>query len=103
MAGERGLFARNLQTGKAAWREECIELPGKSQVIGRGFLAGGCYYLPSTWNEIVKFDLSAGRIADRFPTKTPLGNLTAVSNLLISSTGDSIQVFNPALVPSPKK
>ena len=103
LAGERGLFARNLRTGKAAWREECIELPGKSQVIGRGFLAGGCYYLPSTWNEVVKFDLGAGRIADRFPTKSLLGNLTAAGNLLISHTGDAIQVFDAAKEPSPKK
>ena len=103
LAGERGLFARNLQTGKAAWRVECIELPGKSQVIGRGFLAGGYYYLPTTWNEVVKFDLHAGRIAERSPTKNPLGNLTAADNLLISHTGDAIQVFGTAVVEEPKK
>ncbi len=99
LAGERGLYARNLETGKSAWREECIELPGKSQIIGRGFLAGGYYYLPSTWNEVVKFDLNAGRIAARFPAKNPLGNLTAVNNLIVSHTGDSIQVFGAAEEP----
>jgi outer membrane protein assembly factor BamB len=96
LAGERGLFARNLRTGKAAWRAECLELPGKSQAIGRGLLAGQYYYLPSTWNELVKFDLNAGRIAERFPHKNPLGNLTAAGNLLISHTGNAIQVFDAA-------
>ncbi|MCC6126563.1 MAG: PQQ-binding-like beta-propeller repeat protein [Pirellulales bacterium] len=96
LAGERGLFARNLRTGKAAWPEECVELPGKSQIIGRGFIAGQYYYLPSTWNELVKFDLDAGRIAERFPNKNPLGNLTPAGNLLISHTGNAIQVFDPA-------
>jgi outer membrane protein assembly factor BamB len=95
LAGHRGLYSRNVQTGKAAWPNECIELPGKSQIIGRGFLVGDYYYLPSTLNEVVKFDLRAGRIAERSHTKYPLGNLTAVSNLLISHTGDSIQVYGP--------
>lgn len=93
LAGERGLFSRSLQSGKPAWRDECIELPGKSQVIGRGFMAGGFYYLPSTWNEVVKFDLRAGKIAERSPTKNPLGNITAANNRLVSHTGDAIQVF----------
>jgi hypothetical protein len=106
LAGKRGLGAKNLQNGKPAWREEFVELPGKSQLIGRGFLAGGYCYLPSTWNEIVKFDLQSGRIAERFPTKNSLGNLTAAQNLLISHTGDALQVFGSgkegtsALVPT---
>jgi outer membrane protein assembly factor BamB len=93
LAGERGLFARNLQTGKSAWRDEGIELPGKSQVIGRGFMAGGFYYVPTTWNEVVKFDVHAGKIAERSPTKNPLGNITAANNRLISHTGNAIQVY----------
>ena len=103
LAGERGLFARNLQTGKAAWREESAELPGKAKIIGRGFAAGGCYYLPTTWSEVVKFDLQSGRIVDRFPTKSRLGNLTAAGDLLISNTGDSVQVFGAEESPAQKK
>jgi hypothetical protein len=93
LVGERGIFGRNLQTGKSPWRDECIELPGKSQVIGRGFMAGGFCYLPTTWNEVVKFDLRAGKIAERSATKNPLGNITAADDRLISHTGNAIQVF----------
>lgn len=103
LASPRGLSARIVQTGKSAWREEKVNLPGISQIIGRGFLVGDYYYLPDTLNEIVKFDLRAGRIAERYHTKNPLGNLTAVSNLIISHTGESIQVFGPEPEPSPKK
>jgi hypothetical protein len=94
LSGGQKLYAQNLQTGRPAWREAAIDLPGKAQCGGRGFLAGKYFYLPTTWNEIIQFDVDAGRIAERFSMKTNLGNLTAVENLLISQTGESVQVFN---------
>jgi outer membrane protein assembly factor BamB len=94
LSGGQKLYAQNLQTGRPAWRDAAVDLPGKAQCGGRGFLAGKYFYLPTTWNEIIQFDVDAGRIVERFPMKTNLGNLTAVENLLISQTGESVQVFN---------
>jgi outer membrane protein assembly factor BamB len=102
LAGERGLFARNLQSGKAAWQKDCIELPGKAQIVGQGFLAGNFYFAPSSWDELVKFDLHKGQIAARFPAKGQLGNLTAAHDRIVSQTGDTIRAFTSTKEPIPQ-
>jgi outer membrane protein assembly factor BamB len=103
LAGEQGLYARNLQNGKSAWREERVEIPGKALLAGRGILAGNYYYLPSSTRELVTVDLRAGRVVGQIPTKGELGNLTAVRNLLFSHPGDSIQAFSALEEQRPQK
>jgi outer membrane protein assembly factor BamB len=103
LAGEGGLYSRNLQNGKPAWRDDRVELPGKSLLAGRGILVDNFYYLPSTTRELVKIDLHAGRVVEQIPTKVELGNLTAVRNLLFSHAGDSIQAFSAPEQQRPKK
>ncbi|NQT37308.1 MAG: PQQ-like beta-propeller repeat protein [Planctomycetes bacterium] len=95
VVGTRGMSAYSLTTGKPAWREMWVELPEGSRPSGRGFLAGRFYYLPTTSSEIVKFDVTDGRIAKRIAMKTPPGNLVGAGDLLLSQSADAVEAFAP--------
>ncbi len=96
VVGTRGLSAYSLTTGKPAWEEMWLELPEGAPASGRGFLAGRFYYLPTTLPEIVKFDVTDGRVVDRISMKTALGNLIGAGDLLLSQSADAVEAFAPS-------
>jgi outer membrane protein assembly factor BamB len=63
-----------------------LDLPGKSQVCGRGVRKEGAYYLPTTIQEVIKIDLEKGSILEQVKMDQPLGNLVSVGDRLVSSS-----------------
>ncbi len=67
--------------------------PGQElQASGRGFLAGDCYYLPTT-SQLVQIDLGSGRIVRALPTQEPLGNLICYRDQVLSLGPESLTTY----------
>jgi len=93
VVGDGSLSAWHLGTGKPAWQELAVTLPGDAKVAGRGFLAGDHYYLPATMSEILKIHVAGGRIVEHLPLKHSPGNLVALGPLLISQSPEAVEAF----------
>ncbi len=80
MVGQKDIQAISLRDGKLAWT---CDLPA-GLPSGRGMLSGGHYYLPTTANRLLKFDLKKGDLIENVETDLTLGNLIAFQDQIIS-------------------
>ncbi|HTI49817.1 MAG TPA: PQQ-binding-like beta-propeller repeat protein, partial [Planctomycetaceae bacterium] len=91
VVGRTFVQALRLADGKPAWSEPAtIPVPS-----GRGYLAGGRYYLPLSTAEVATIDLRDGRIVSRsrsISDRVP-GNLIGVGGSVVSQGADFIEAF----------
>ena len=73
-----------------------VALPAGALASGRGFLSDGHYFLPLTTGEIVKIDLSNGKIVERIRLRDGLvpGNLICYRDQIVSQGADALTVFH---------
>ena len=93
LVGEKELAALNLADGSAAWPEPRLALPPDAKPSGRGFRAGGFYYLPTDNSEIIKLNLADGQLVERIKTPSVPGNLIGFKNRLIWQSIEGICQF----------
>lgn len=91
LVGKNRITALKLTDGTPAWSAP-IKLEGELP-SGRGFLAGGDYYLPTTYSEILKIDLAQGQIVSRGATDRILGNLVCYQDQLVSQNYDGLSTY----------
>ena len=60
LVGRHHVSAIGLDDGKPAWQQP-LELPSRAMPSGRGFLAGGEYFLPTTAPDLLRINLRKGR------------------------------------------
>ncbi len=80
---------------KPAWDGRTVALPEESMPSGRGFLAGGRYYVPLTSAEVIAIDVDTGKVVERSKSQeghVP-GNLICYRGHIISQGFDGVKVF----------
>jgi len=94
LVGKNEVSAIELKDGNSAWPDDIVfndrtgEMPS-----GRGFRSGHHYFLPTTSSQLLKIDLTTGKIVDRADTGTPLGNLVCYGDHVISQGVDRVAAF----------
>ena len=70
--------------------------PRGAMPAGRGFLSGGCYYLPLSTAEVARIDIARGKIVSRARSRKGLipGNLICYKDDVISLGVDSLDAFH---------
>jgi outer membrane protein assembly factor BamB len=70
--------------------------PRGAMPAGRGFLSGGCYYLPLSTAEVARIDIARGTIVSRARSRKGLipGNLICYKDDVISLGVDSLDAFH---------
>jgi outer membrane protein assembly factor BamB len=93
VVGEKEIVALNLADGRSAWPEARVALPPDAKPSGRGFRAGGFYYLPTNQAEIIKTNLANGQLVERIKTPSVPGNLIGLKDRLIWQTAEGVWQF----------
>lgn len=96
VVGEKEIVALNLADGRSAWPATHVALPPDAKPSGRGFRAGGFYYLPTDQAEIVKINLVDGQLAERIKTPSVPGNLIGLKDRLIWQSAEGVWQFASA-------
>lgn len=88
--GTDKVSALKLADGEPAWSAP-IELPEAPS--GRGFCTDRYYYLPTAGTELLKIDLSEGKLESSCTTSIPLGNLVSYRDEILSLGPDWLSTF----------
>ena len=96
LVGRDEVTAMQLADGQTVWKQPLTAgrpTPGQPTVpTGRGFVADGCYYLPTT-THLLQIDLRDGQRVRAVPTTEPLGNLICYRDQVISLGPDSLTAY----------
>lgn len=90
LVGESSVRAVSVQKGKQVW-ETKIERHGKPS--GRGYANNGCYFFPTTSQELLQVNLTTGKIVKSVRTDGVLGNLVCYRGDVISHGVDRLATF----------
>ena len=99
LVGHKNLRAIELASGKETWK---TSLDKVGRASGRGYFNDGHYFLPTTESQLIKVDLSNGKIVEKRPTVRILGNLICYRGNVISHGVDMISTF-PQVKPHRKQ
>jgi outer membrane protein assembly factor BamB len=95
VAGEDKMTARSLADGALAWSAAAAVLGTDAQPSGHGVHAGQYYYMPTTEAEILKVDLTTGKVVQRIKTPSVPGNLLGLGDRLVWQTPEGAFQFAP--------
>ncbi len=93
VVGEKEIVALNLADGRTAWPNTHLALPPDAKPGGRGFRAGGFYYLPTDQAMIIKINLADGKLVERIKTPTVPGNLLGLKDRLLWQAAEGLWQF----------
>ncbi len=85
------VVAYKLADGEPAW-----ELPlddGNEMPSGRGFRTGNSYFLPTTSNRLLEFDVLEGKVLSTTDFEDELGNMICYKDQVISQTPLSLNAY----------
>ena len=90
VAGSTELYAYRLDGTKMAWR---LPFPKGQTCAGRGLWLGSSVLIPLSNQQVIKVDSTTGELLDAVTVNTPLGNLFAYKEQLLSATPTAVSVF----------
>ena len=90
LVGETSLRSVDVQTGEKVWEWNLGE-HGKPS--GRGYTNNGCYFFPTTTEQLLQIDLSQGKLVKSVRTKGVLGNLVCYRGEVISHGVERLSSF----------
>ena len=92
IVGGSQVEARNLIDGTAAWNAP-LAIPNDEQPSGRGLQIGQEYFLPTTANQLLVFDMLGGELRSTVETNVQLGNLICHGDQILSLGPDWLYSF----------
>jgi outer membrane protein assembly factor BamB/tetratricopeptide (TPR) repeat protein len=91
VVGNNEVYAYRLVDGsKLAWR---LQFPKGQTAVGRGLWLGSSVMIPLSNQQVIKVDSTTGELLDTVTVNTPLGNLFAYKEQLLSATPTAVSVF----------
>ncbi len=91
IAGQSNMRGMDIQTGALLWS---VSLARYGEPGGRGFLARGHYFLPTSKSLIVELDIRQGAIVGSANTRQLPGNLICHRGDVISQNHDLVSVYH---------
>ncbi len=91
MVGNTEVYAYQLDGKKLAWH---LPFPKGQSCVGKGLWLGSSILIPLSNQQIIKVDASTGALQDTVTVNTPLGNLFAYKEQLLSATPTAVSVFH---------
>jgi len=95
LVGRNSIDAINLEDGSKAWDGRTINMPSGAGVCGRGFYAGGQYFVPLSSGEVMSIDLVSGKVLSTVKSRRGAvpGNLVCYRGRVISQGLDGLELF----------
>jgi outer membrane protein assembly factor BamB len=91
MAGNAEVYAYQLDGKKMAWH---LPFPKGQTSAGKGLWLGSSVLVPLSNQQLIKVDSITGKLLDTATVNTPLGNLFAYKEQLLSATPTAVSVFH---------
>lgn len=91
MAGNAEVYAYQLDGKKMAWH---LPFPKGITTAGKGLWLGDSVLVPLSNQQLMKIDSTTGKVIDSVRVNTPLGNLFAYKEQLLSATPTAVSVFH---------
>lgn len=91
MAGNTEVYAYQLDGKKTAWH---LPFPKGQTSAGKGLWLGSSVLIPLSNQQVIKVDATTGKLLDTATVNTPLGNLFAYKEQLLSATPTAVSVFH---------
>ena len=95
LVGRNSIDAINLEDGSKAWDGRIINMPSGAGVCGRGFYAGGQYFVPLSSGEVMSIDLVSGKVLSTVKSRrgSVPGNLVCYRGRVISQGLDGLELY----------
>jgi tetratricopeptide (TPR) repeat protein len=91
VAGNTEVYAYQLDGKKMAWR---LPFPKGQTSAGKGLWLGSSLLIPLSNQQVIKVDSTTGGLLETATVNTPLGNLFAYKEQLLSVTPTAVAVFH---------
>ncbi len=91
VAGNAEVYAYQLDGKKMAWH---LPFPKGQTTAGKGLWLGSSVLIPLSNQQVIKVDSTNGKLLDTATVNTPLGNLFAYKEQLLSATPTAVSVFH---------